>query len=326
MVVKTDLWLVLLSFVLALLCGFIFVPLLRRLKAGQSILRYVELHATKSGTPTMGGLIFIVPIIGVAVVLVDWQTPLSIMLLVASLGYGLVGFLDDFLKIKHHQNLGLRAYQKIIGQLGIALLVAWFYTRSNPTGEIWVPFVNCFWQIGGVGIFALTLLILVATTNAVNLTDGLDGLAGSTSLVYFLFLYALLLLTDWGDEAVTLGHIVAITVGSLAAYLLFNTKKASVFMGDTGSLFLGGLVAMASLFAGMGLVIIVLGIMFVWSALSTMLQVAYFKITKGKRIFRMAPFHHHLEQKGWQEPKIVALYVTVTALMGAALVLSLMYA
>lgn len=274
----------------------------------------------------MGGLIFIVPIIGVAVVLVDWQTPLSIMLLVASLGYGLVGFLDDFLKIKHHQNLGLRAYQKIIGQLGIALLVAWFYTRSNPTGEIWVPFVNCFWQIGGVGIFALTLLILVATTNAVNLTDGLDGLAGSTSLVYFLFLYALLLLTDWGDEAVTLGHIVAITVGSLAAYLLFNTKKASVFMGDTGSLFLGGLVAMASLFAGMGLVIIVLGIMFVWSALSTMLQVAYFKITKGKRIFRMAPFHHHLEQKGWQEPKIVALYVTVTALMGAALVLSLMYA
>lgn len=326
MVVKTDLWLVLLSFVLALLCGFIFVPLLRRLKAGQSILRYVELHATKSGTPTMGGLIFIVPIIGVAVVLVDWQTPLSIMLLVASLGYGLVGFLDDFLKIKHHQNLGLRAYQKIIGQLGIALLVAWFYTRSNPTGEIWVPFVNCFWQIGGVGIFALTLLILVATTNAVNLTDGLDGLAGSTSLIYFLFLYALLLLTDWGDEVVTLGHIVAITVGSLAAYLLFNTKKASVFMGDTGSLFLGGLVAMASLFAGMGLVIVVLGIMFVWSALSTMLQVAYFKITKGKRIFRMAPFHHHLEQKGWQEPKIVALYVTVTALMGVALVLSLMYA
>lgn len=326
MVVKTDLWLVLLSFVLALLCGFIFVPLLRRLKAGQSILRYVELHATKSGTPTMGGLIFIVPIIGVAVVLVDWQTPLSIMLLVASLGYGLVGFLDDFLKIKHHQNLGLRAYQKIIGQSGIALLVAWFYTRSNPTGEIWVPFVNCFWQIGGVGIFALTLLILVATTNAVNLTDGLDGLAGSTSLIYFLFLYALLLLTDWGDEAVTLGHIVAIIVGSLAAYLLFNTKKASVFMGDTGSLFLGGLVAMASLFAGMGLVIVVLGIMFVWSALSTMLQVAYFKITKGKRIFRMAPFHHHLEQKGWQEPKIVALYVTVTALMGVALVLSLMYA
>lgn len=326
MVIKTDLWLVLLSFVLALLCGFILVPLLRRLKAGQSILRYVELHAAKSGTPTMGGIIFILPIVGVAAVLVDWQTPLTIMLLVASLAYGLVGFLDDFLKIKHHQNLGLRAYQKIIGQLGIALLVAWFYTRSNPTGEIWVPFVNCFWQISGVGIFALTLLILVATTNAVNLTDGLDGLAGSTSLVYLLFFYALLLLTDWGDEVATIGHVVAISVGSLAAYLLFNTKKASVFMGDTGSLFLGGLIAMLSLFSGLGLVIVILGIMFVWSALSTMLQVAYFKITKGKRIFRMAPFHHHLEQKGWQEPKIVALYVTVTALMGVALVLSLMYA
>lgn len=326
MVIKTDLWLVLLSFVLALLCGFIFVPLLQRLKAGQSILRYVELHANKAGTPTMGGIIFILPIVSVAAVLVDWQTtPLAIMLIVASFGYGLVGFLDDFLKIKHHQNLGLRAYQKIIGQLGIALLVAWFYTRSNPAGEIWVPFFNCYWQIGGVGIFALTLLILVATTNAVNLTDGLDGLAGSTGLVYLLFLYALLSLTDWGDEVVIISHIIAISIGSLAAYLLFNTKKASVFMGDTGSLFLGGLIAMVSLFSGLGLVIVVLGIMFVWSALSTMLQVAFFKITKGKRIFRMAPFHHHLEQRGWQEPKIVALYVMITAVMGVVLILSLMY-
>ena len=240
-------------------------------------------------------------------------------------GYGIVGFLDDFLKIKHHQNLGLRAYQKIIGQMGIALLVALFYWRSNPSGEIWLPFFNVFVQISGVGIFALTLLILVATTNAVNLTDGLDGLAGTTALIYLLFIYALIALTDIGDEITTLGNLIAVAVGALLGYLIFNTKQASVFMGDTGSLFLGGLIAMISLFSGLGFVLIFLGVVFVWSALSTILQVGWFKITKCKRIFRMAPFHHHLEKGGMHESKIVAVYAVVTVIMGIVLVLSVMY-
>lgn len=322
---KADLWLVLIAFVMAVITGVILIPWLRRLKAGQSILKYVEMHAAKAGTPTMGGLIFILPMIFIGGIFVGWDTPLCLIVVVASCGYAVVGFLDDFLKIKHHQNLGLRAYQKIIGQLGIAILVAVFYLRSNPAGEIWVPFLNVFWQIGGVGIFALTLLILLATTNAVNLTDGLDGLAGTTSLIYLLFMYALIALTDIGDEVSTVGNLIAVAVGGLLGYLIFNTKKASVFMGDTGSLYLGGFIAMISLFTGLGFALLFLGVVFVWSALSTILQVGWFKITKGKRIFRMAPFHHHLEKGGMHESKIVAVYAVVTVIMGIVLVLSVMY-
>ncbi len=322
---KTDLWLVLIAFVMALITGLVLIPWLRRIKAGQSILKYVEMHAAKAGTPTMGGLIFILPIILIAFIFIGLDTPLSLIIVVASCGYAIVGFLDDFLKIKHHHNLGLRAYQKVIGQLGIALLVAVFYLRVNPTGEIWVPFLNVFWQLGGVGIFLLTLLVLIATTNAVNLTDGLDGLAGTTALIYLLFIYALIALTDIGDEITTIGNLTAVAVGSLLGYLLFNTKTASVFMGDTGSLFLGGFIAMISLFTGLGFALIFLGIVFVWSALSTILQVVCFKITKGKRIFKMAPFHHHLEKIGMHESKIVAVYAVVTIIMGIVLVLSVMY-
>lgn len=322
---KADLWLVLIAFVMAVMTGLLLIPFLRRLKAGQSILKYVEMHAGKAGTPTMGGLIFIIPLILISIIFIGWDTPLSLIIVVASCSYAVVGFLDDYLKIKHHQNLGLRAYQKIIGQLGIAILVAVFYLRSNPTGEIWVPFLNVFWQLGGIGIFALTLLILVATTNAVNLTDGLDGLAGTTSLIYLIFIYVLVALTDIGDEITTVGNLIAIVVGGLLGYLIFNTKKASVFMGDTGSLFLGGFIAMISLFTGLGFALLFLGVVFVWSALSTILQVAWFKISNGKRIFRMAPFHHHLEKGGMQEPKIVAVYSVVTVIMGIVLILSVMY-
>lgn len=322
---KADLWLVLIAFVVAVVTGLILIPWLRRIKAGQSILKYVDMHASKSGTPTMGGLIFILPIILIAGIFISWDTPLCFIVLVASCCYGIVGFLDDFLKIKHRQNLGLRPYQKIIGQLGVALLVAVFYLRSNPAGEIWVPFLNVFWQIGGVGIFALTLLILIATTNAVNLTDGLDGLAGTTSLIYLIFIYVMIALTDIGDEITTIGNLIAVAIGGLLGYLIFNTQKASVFMGDTGSLFLGGFIAMISLFSGLGFALLFLGVVFVWSALSTILQVGFFKITKGKRIFQMAPFHHHLEKKGVHESKIVAVYSIITIVMGIVLVLSVMY-
>lgn len=322
---KADLWLILISFVMAVVTGLVLIPWLQRIKAGQSILKYVDMHAAKAGTPTMGGLIFILPVILITSIFISWDTPLCLIVVVASCGYGIIGFLDDFLKIKHHQNLGLRPYQKIIGQLGIAVLVATFYLRSNPAGEIWVPFLNVFWQIGGVGIFALTLLILIATTNAVNLTDGLDGLAGTTSLIYLLFIYAIIALTDIGDEITTVGNLIAVAVGGLLGYLVFNTKKASVFMGDTGSLFLGGFIAMISLFTGLGFTLMFLGIVFVWSALSTILQVGCYKLTKGKRIFRMAPFHHHLEKRGMHESKIVAVYAVVTIIMGIVLVLSVMY-
>ncbi len=320
--IKMDLLLLLVGFVLALSIGLILIPILKKLKAGQSILKYVDMHEKKSGTPTIGGIIFILPVVMVAGFLVGFDTPLSMILIIASVGYGLIGFLDDFLKIRGKKNLGLKAYQKIIGQGGVAALVSYFFMTINPNGELFIPFFNGFVSIGALGIFALTFIILIASTNAVNLTDGIDGLAGNVSVLYLIFIYILMTLTEFGDEGLVMGNIIAVAVGALMAFLLFNTKKASVFMGDTGSLFLGGFIAMVSLFSNLGLVIIFLGIIFVWSTLSVIIQVLYFKITNGKRIFLMAPFHHHLEKIGVSEPKIVNVYSLITILMGILLVLS----
>lgn len=306
----------------AFVTALISLPVLRRLKAGQTILKYVDMHKGKGGTPTIGGVIFILPLIIASFFILNRQTPLSVIIVVSGVGYALLGLLDDCLKIRGGKNMGLRAYQKVIGQGGIAVLVAYFFTAANPTGRIFLPFFNEYINIGGTGIFVFTLFVLIATTNAVNLTDGLDGLAGSVSVVYFIFLYILLAVIGVVSEITVFCHIIAVIGGGVAAFLLFNTKKASVFMGDTGSLFLGSVIAAVSLFSNFGLVILFLGIMFVWSALTVIMQVVYFKITKGRRIFLMAPYHHHLEKKGYAEPKIVAIYAAITAIMGVILCVS----
>jgi phospho-N-acetylmuramoyl-pentapeptide-transferase len=319
---RSDLLLLLASFALAFGVALIFIPILKRRKVGQTILKYVEMHNDKGGTPTIGGVIFILPLIVLSFFILNRQTPLAVIAAVSSVGYALVGLLDDWLKIRGGKNMGLRAYQKIIGQGGIALLVSYFFMTANPEGKIFLPFFNEYINIGAAGIFALSLFVLVATTNAVNLTDGLDGLAGSVSVVYFIFLYVLINIMGVAAEMRAFGGIIAVTVGGLLAFLLFNIKKASVFMGDTGSLFLGALIATTSLFSYMGFVIVFLGIMFVWSAVTVIIQVAYFKLTHGKRVFLMTPYHHHLEKRGLAEPKIVAIYVTITTVMGVILTLS----
>ena len=308
----------LVAFGLALAAAPILIDLLKRAKARQEILKYVDWHKSKTGTPTMGGWIFILPLIVLCPFILDRTTPLGTIAVIAAVSYGLLGFFDDFLKVRRADNLGLRAYQKIIGQGGIAVLVGVFYYMANPEGRILIPFANVTWDIG-FWILPLTILVLVATTNAVNLTDGVDGLAASVSLVYLLFLGALVGLVSAFMpllETNTIFCIIAIVAGGILCYLLFNTNKAKVFMGDTGSLFLGGLIACLSLFSLMGLFIIILGAMFVLSALSDIIQVAYFKLTHGKRVFLMAPFHHHLEKKGWTEARICALYCICTALAG----------
>ena len=297
------------------------IMLLRKLKAGQSILKYVDFHAKKSGTPTMGGIIFILPLVILAPFFIKISTPFALVTLFAAVGYAVLGFLDDFIKIKTKNNLGLRAYQKIIGQGGIALLVSIYYLMVNPDGRVVIPFFNIMVDLGW-GIFPLVFLILVATTNSVNLTDGIDGLAGTVSLVYLVFLGILIWFVDGIidiPEIQEFSIIIAISVASLMGFLLFNTNRASVFMGDTGSLFLGGLIATLSIFSFMGFFIIFLGIMFVLSALSVIVQVAYFKKTGGKRVFLMTPFHHHLEMKGLGEARIVAIYASITAVMGVLL-------
>ena len=319
------------SFAVALALTPFIIMGLRRLKAGQEILKYVDWHKSKGGTPTMGGLIFIIPLILLSFFILGSKTPLCNIAVLASVSYGVLGFLDDYLKIKHKDNLGLRAYQKIIGQGGIAILVAIFYYMANPEGLIFVPFLNVTWNLG-FWIAPITFFVLVATTNAVNLTDGVDGLAGSVSMWYLVILGCLTILLGKFTpviESKTITIIIAIMCGSLLCYLLFNSNKARVFMGDTGSLFLGGLVATLSMFSGLGIVILILGAVFVWSALSVIIQVAYFKYTKkrygaGKRIFTMAPFHHHLEKSGWGEARIGTLYTTITILIGVVCVLSML--
>ena len=325
--------LLIISFFVALVLAPVVLLVLRRMRANQAVLHYVDQHRAKSGTPTMGGFIFILPMLAIAPFVLSWRgdTPMSLIVVLASVGFAVLGFLDDFIKVRSGKNLGLRAYQKIIGQGGIAVLVSAFYYMSNPDGRIFIPFANVFVDLG-LFIAPLVFVAIIAATNSVNLTDGLDGLAGNVSLVYLAFLGVLVWLLARGNdipEAETFIKIAAIGCGALLCFLLFNTNRASVFMGDTGSLYLGSLVALLSLFSFLGFFLIILGVMFVVSSVSDILQVAYFKLTKrktgeGKRIFLMAPLHHHLEKCGWAEAKIVFLYSAVTVLAGLVCVLSLL--
>lgn len=305
------------SYLIALLSAFctafvltaVLLPLLRRLKAGQYILGYVKEHKNKSGTPTMGGLAFITAVILVAIVFFRFGNQTVNLTLVIVAGFMLVGFLDDFLKIYRKENEGLKPYQKIIFQLAIAVIAA-VYCYVNRITRLYVPFgggfpFDIYW-----GIIPLVLFVFLASVNCVNLTDGLDGLAGGTSLAYLAAMGVMLALS--GNSSATLCFI---GVGALAAFLVFNANKASVFMGDTGSLALGGLIACVTVFSGYALYLPVIGITFVFSGISVIVQVIYYKRT-GRRVFLMAPLHHHFQMKGYSECKISYVYALITALSG----------
>ncbi len=307
----------LLSFALSLLLCAAEIPLLKKLGTGQNILKYVTEHKNKSGTPTMGGLAFILSATAVALVFRGVSDKPFLVALAVGLGYLAVGFLDDLLKKKRGENLGLRAYQKILFQLAVAVLAS-VYCCLNGLTVLNLPFTSLSYDIGW-WMFPVGVFVLIATVNSVNLTDGLDGLAGSVSAVFFLALGIMLPLQD-GNRDISL--LCFCLTGALAAYLVFNTFRASVFMGDTGSLSLGGFAACAALFTGNALVIPIAGIMFVLSSISVILQVIYYKKT-GKRIFLMAPIHHHFQQKGYSEGKITYVYTVVTAVVGALLLIPL---
>ena len=315
-----------LSFVVAfalclLLCGML-LPLLKRLKAGQEILSYVTEHSSKQGTPTMGGIAFILAITLVSSIFCSWSNRATAVAIAVFVAYGIVGFLDDFIKIKYKHNMGLHAYQKIIVQLAIAVLVAIFVYGDIAIGDkLRIPFTDKQVRIG-FWIIPLVIFIYLACTNSVNLTDGIDGLATSTTICFMAGMIALLyrelkVLESIGDtyaykQTQDLLTLCFICCGALAAFLLFNCNDAKVFMGDTGSLALGAMVGCVAIFTRMSLFIPILGIMFVVSSVSVIMQVIYFKATKGKRIFLMAPFHHHLQKKKWSETRICVLYSAVT--------------
>ncbi len=270
---------------------------------------YVKEHKSKSGTPTMGGLAFITAIIVVGLCLLGVRDSKVNLTLAITGGFTVVGFLDDFLKIYRKENEGLKPYQKIIFQVLIAAIAA-AYCYVNGLTYLKIPFgsgaqFNISW-----GIIPLVILIFIATVNCVNLTDGLDGLAGGTSSAY-LFVFGIMLYIQGSN----LAALCFVAVGAVAAFLVFNVNKASIFMGDTGSLALGGLISCVSVFSSNSLYIPVLGIMFVISGISVIVQVIYYKRTR-RRVFLMAPIHHHFQMKGYTECKITYSYAVITAFVG----------
>lgn len=315
---------VLISFVCGLFVFPLVIRIIRKIKANQTIYEYVDMHKAKSGTPTMGGIgIILSAIIGFFCVS-NSNIFLAILSVVLFLVFGILGFLDDFIKVAFKRNLGLRAYQKIIGQISIALIVSIFAYKSNLVGSvIFVPFSGISFDLG-FWYIPITMLVILCVTNSVNLTDGLDGLAGGTSLAFLVgFIAILFVLLSKGTLNLTEQKILEFNnilvlcgggAGALLCYLIFNCKPALCFMGDTGSLALGGLISAVTIFTGQFLLIPILGVMFVVSCISVIIQVVYFKFTK-KRVFLMAPYHHHLEKKGWNENRIVFIYIIITIII-----------
>lgn len=320
-----------LSYFVCLITAPLFMKLLKKMRARQTILQYVESHKEKNGTPTMGGIIFLFSTCFVAMYFIWDFSSLGTIAVAITLCYAIVGLLDDYIKISRHQNEGLKGYQKIIGQLGIAIVVTVYcYTSESVGAQIYLPFTSKIVNLGWWYI-PLCIILFVGTVNAVNLTDGLDGLVGKTSFVNFgvfaVVTYIMLLQAiDNGDtlEAVqlqSLEYFICAFLGGMLGFLWLNTYPAKVFMGDTGSLAIGGALASIAVFIKNPLLLTIVGIMYVVTCISVIVQVVYFKLTK-KRVFLMAPLHHHFEKKGIKESKIVSCYTIITIVAGVITIIS----
>ncbi len=297
------------------LCHFL-IPALRRLKAGQEI-REVgpNWHKTKAGTPTMGGLAFIGAsllclIFGIRYMLGgDFS---AVFVLVLALCFGLIGFLDDFFKVKFHRNLGLTSIQKAMLQMAVSVLYLYILYRTGLMScDLYIPFVDVSISVHPVIYMIIAMFIMVGCVNAVNLTDGVDGLATSVTIPVMVFFTA----AAAAMGRFNLALFPAALVGGLCAFLISNFHPAKVFMGDTGSLFLGGAVCGLAFALDMPLILILVGFVYIVETLSDIIQVGYFKLTHGKRVFKMAPIHHHFEMCGWSEVKIVIVFASVTVAM-----------
>ena len=302
----------LIAFVISLVLGRFLIPWLRALKAGQTIKEIgPKWHMTKQGTPTMGGIMFVVGIL-VAVLALGWQSGDYTAFIVYdfALVFGIIGFIDDFFKVKFHKNEGLTALQKFLLQVAAAIVfVILLRNLGVISNDLYIPFVNVTIYLPWVVYMILAVFIIVGTVNSVNLTDGIDGLATGVTMPVMLFFTAVAIL--WGRYGA--GILSAAAFGGLCAFLIYNFHPAKVFMGDTGSLFLGGLVCGLAFALDIPLVLILVGIIYICETMSDIIQVAYFKLTHGKRIFRMAPLHHHLEMGGWSEVKLFVVFTSITA-------------
>ena len=305
---------IMVGFLFSVVLGLILLPLLKKLKVGQRISSYVGYsHRQKEGTPTMGGLIFIIPTVLITIgLLITDKIPYSdniAIVLVVFLGFAIIGFLDDFLSLKKHNNEGLTTYQKLLGQVIISTIFFYIYMKNGGQTSFVVGTLGIDIELTWLyGLFIL--FILIGASNAVNLTDGLDGLAGSLSAVAFIAFALISFVVGFED----IGIFCLVLVGSLIGFLVFNTHPAKVFMGDTGSLALGGVMGAVAILTHRELTLLVVAGVFVIDTLSVILQVFWLRLFH-KKLFLMTPLHHHFEKLGWQETDIVKLFVVFGLLL-----------
>ena len=301
------------SFVLTLVFGRLLIPVLRAMKAGQSIREAGPIwHNYKAGTPMMGGLMFIASSSLVLALSAFVMEDFSVLYVLGlSLCFGFIGFLDDFTKLKFKRNLGLTSAQKAMLQMAVSALFLYAMYKSGMDTHLYIPFFNVSFQLHPIAFIFFAMFVMVGCVNAVNLTDGVDGLCGSVTIPVMVFFTAASLALERADLAL----LPATLVGGLTAYLIYNWHPAKVFMGDTGSLFLGGVVCSMAFALEMPLILILVGFVYICETLSVILQVGYFKLTHGKRLFKMSPIHHHFEMCGWKEEKIVLTFAGVTAVL-----------
>ena len=302
------------SFALSGVLGYLLLPMLRALKAGASILQIGPYwHNNKSGTPIMGGLMFIFTAIILLLVNLGSMADYTVFyVLVLSLCFGFIGFLDDYTKIRFKRNLGLTSLQKAMLQMAVSALFLYaMYKSGSISTHLYIPFFNVSFHLHPILYIFFAMFVMVGCVNAVNLTDGVDGLSSSVTLPVMIFFVAASVATGHMELALLPGSL----FGGLIAYLCYNWYPAKVFMGDTGSLFLGGVVCSMAFALDMPLILILVGFVYLCETLSVILQVGYFKMTHGKRLFKMSPIHHHFEMCGWKEQKIVLVFAGVSTLM-----------
>ena len=297
------------AFALAALFGPIYIPILRRLKFGQTVRDDgPSTHLKKTGTPTIGGLVFLTPLVIVGLVLhYNGKAPEILPLLFVTIGFGFVGFLDDFIKIVKKSKDGLLSYQKMALLFVVSLIFTYYISTNTDLGTVInIDFFGVHTELDlGYAFIPFAILVLLSTTNTVNLTDGLDGLCAGSSFIVLMFFTLVSILIE-RNTSVT--YFATALAGGVTGFLLFNYNPARLFMGDTGSLALGGAIGACSILLKMPFILLIAGLLFVIEALSVLLQVSYFKLTKGKRLFKMAPIHHHFELCGWSEIKVVYVF------------------
>lgn len=308
---KTCILSVVISFSISVLLGPIVIPFLKRLKVGQTVRDDgPQSHLKKSGTPTMGGIIILISVVATSLFFIR-DYPKMVPILFLTFGFGMIGFLDDYIKVVLHRSMGLSAWQKFGGQIVVTAIFAYYLQHyTNLSLAMKLPFWEGAYLDFGKWNIPILFFIILGTVNGTNFTDGLDGLASSVTVMIAVFFSVVAIGTGSGIEPITCA-----VAGALMGFLLFNVHPASVFMGDTGSLALGGFVAASAYMLQMPLYIAIVGIIYFVEVASVIIQVLYFKCTHGHRIFKMAPLHHHLELCGWSETKIVALFTMITALM-----------